>query len=291
VSYGAIVFRIRDGGSWNQSTALVQTDHPVATGLESVLSKVEVLLIQRRDSIGYVEMMRGKYKTGDTAYIEQLLSSITAAEREKLLTRPFDTLWQELWGPPQESGHTYRSEKETARQKLEALRADATLRNLCERVTTTWSTPEWGFPKGRREHSETEYACAMRELWEETNLSEKDLVPIRNMEPLQELYTGSNSVRYLHKYFLCYCPPDVNPLAFEDALLINPHMRREVGNMKWVTGTEALELLRPDQEQKRQLLQRFFKILKTYCPLRMTQNTPARSELKKDVGDVFSRGS
>ena len=36
------------------------------------------------------------------------------------------------------------------------------------KASTTWDTPEWGFPKGRRNYQENDLTCGLREFEEET---------------------------------------------------------------------------------------------------------------------------
>ena len=42
------------------------------------------------------------------------------------------------------------------------------LESLVKGSRTYWKTPEWGFPKGRRNYQENDLACALREFQEET---------------------------------------------------------------------------------------------------------------------------
>ena len=261
-SYGVILFRVK--GEWNQAEALASSDR-TSIGIEQSL--LEYLLIQRRDSIGFIEVMRGKYRLTDHEYIKQHLSGMTGEEREKLLTQPFDLLWESLWGTPQEGSHAYKNEKEQAKQKLEALRPSLEL--LIKESGPAWATPEWGFPKGRRDINEFDYACAMRELWEETNINEHTISPIRNMEPIEELFVGTNGVHYCHKYYVAYAPSGVGEESIEAASMTNEHIKREVSSIKWLGLDDAIEHIRSDNIQKREVLLRVNKILQTYCPLRL----------------------
>lgn len=261
-SYGVILFRIR---GWNQANALT---HGSPTGIDNSGNGLEFLMIQRRDSIGFIEMMRGKYKLSEHEYIVQHLSGMTARERVKILHEPFDNLWEELWGPIQDGSHSYRNEREQARQKLESLRAGTpSLEELLARADPPWDTPEWGFPKGRRDLHESEFACAMREMWEETNIRERDVVVIRGMEPLEEEFRGSNDVVYLHKYYMTYVPPGKGEQSFEESVKENGHIRREIGDIRWCSLQDALQRIRPGNEEKRKVLLRAFHLLTKYCPI------------------------
>lgn len=259
-SFGAIILRFRT--KFRQAETLLTSETAV-----SGLTTPEFLLIQRRDSLGYIDIMRGKYKLTDTEYITLQVRGMTTAEQEKLLTEPFDSLWQNLWGPPTEGSNSYKHEKEQSRLKLDALRSGAGCTSLAEIIETIgkkgWDTPEWGFPKGRRDLHETEYGCAIRELWEETGVEEREIIPIRNLEPIREVFFGSNHIQYCHKYFLFYMPSGKN-IQFDPS---NPHMQREIGDLRWCSAEEALTLIRPENVEKREVVLRVSRLLRNYCPL------------------------
>lgn len=251
-SYGVILFRIKD-----------------AEGIEIPIepNRIEYLLIQRRDSIGFIEMMRGKYRTSDNEYIKQHISGMTEDERVKLCTIPFDTLWESLWGAPQEGSHAYKNEKEQARQKLEIIAPS--LEALIKECGPAWPTPEWGFPKGRRDMNESEYTCAMREMWEETNISERDIFPIRNLEPIEENFVGTNNIHYCHKYYVANAPIGVGEQGIEAAAAENVHIKREVSRIQWFSYEDAVAHIRSENPEKREVLLRVHKILQMYYPLRI----------------------
>jgi 8-oxo-dGTP pyrophosphatase MutT (NUDIX family) len=267
-SYGGIIFRVNDL-SWNQPTILISPSS--ITGFENFYSKIEVLLIQRRDSLGYVEILRGKYKETDIEYIRKQVHGMTDAERNKLLSRPFDELWSELWGYDTKSSSHYRNDKEVSRQKLQLLRDGFELEsgqvfrlaNLVEETSVHWDTPEWGFPKGRREPGEKDLACALREVEEETGILKEKIIVVQNLEPLSETFFGSNQVHYCHKYFTFYLPLDVE-VKYDET---NSHMKREIGNLQWFTLEQALQKIRSDNVEKREILLRMNTLLRNFCPV------------------------
>jgi len=274
-SFGAIVFRVK--GEWNQAKSLLSSD-TVITGLETVPnSNIEYLLIQRRDSLGFIDILRGKYKPTDYDYIKQQIRGMTVSEQERILTLPFDTLWEELWGAPVEASNNYRNDKETSRVKLENLRKGTpSLEEIIQETVQKWSTPEWGFPKGRRDIGESEYSCALRELKEETGLTETDVIPVKNMEPIQELFFGSNRIQYCHKYYIFYAP-EGKEIVYDST---NPHMRQEIGDLRWCSMDDGLRLIRPDNSEKREILLRVNNLLRKYCSLRLG-NEPINAYKKK----------
>ena len=60
-------------------------------------NEIKYLLVRRKDSIGYVEFIRGKYAKQDSEYIKKIFEEMTTNELYKLKTKPFQTLWKNLW--------------------------------------------------------------------------------------------------------------------------------------------------------------------------------------------------
>lgn len=212
---------------------------------------VQWLLIRRRDSLGFIEIMRGKYELRDETGIQSLIDQTTIVERDKLLTRPFPELWRELWNGP--ASRRYHQEYEQAKAKFDVLRSGIggrrSLASYCEASSTTWTDPEWGFPKGRRSSGETEVACALRETWEEAGIPSTSL-RIISEKPLVEEFKGSNGVCYRHRYWLAEAPGDLE-VGVDPA---NPDQRREVGAVRWCAYNDALALIRPYNAEKKVVL-------------------------------------
>jgi 8-oxo-dGTP pyrophosphatase MutT (NUDIX family) len=216
---------------------------------------VEWLLIRRRDSLGFIELMRGKYNLHDDDSIRILVDQTTMSERGRLLTNTFPELWRELWNGP--ASRRYHAEYEYAKTKLEALRqAPKNLAAFISESITVWQEPEWGFPKGRRSSSESELACALRETYEESGITKKQLNVLQHEQLLEE-FRGSNGVKYRHKYWLAETPSDLD-------VSINPYnidQIREIGDVRWCTIDEALELIRPYNIEKQHVLKRAASII------------------------------
>jgi len=266
-SYGVIAFRISDE-SWNQARLLSRQEHDL-NGLPE--KSIEFLLIQRRDSIGFIELIRAKYKLTDLPYICEQISGTTEKERQLLLTKSFHDLWIDLWGPMNYGENKqYKQEYEQARIKFEALKQGFevdgvfyTLQSLLDTMPTQWDTPEWGFPKGRRNVYENDQQCAMREFQEETGLLPSQYRIFENIEPIRETFFGNNKIHYCHIYYLAWIPYTVK-------LKMNPKseiMIREVGNIGWFSIESSLRQIRSTNLEKREILLRASSLLKNLCPM------------------------
>ena len=161
-------------------------------------NNLEYLLIRRKDTLGYVDFLRGKYPLYNKRYILNIIGEMTMDERKKLLNNTFDKLWCDLWG--EHIGIQYRGEEKASREKFDVLRFGITLTKesysleslINELDKIEWTQPEWGFPKGRRNYHEKDLTCALREFEEETGYSKSNLKIIQNILPLEEVFTGSN---------------------------------------------------------------------------------------------------
>jgi len=223
----------------------------------NVKKQLEYLLICRKDTIGYIEFMRGKYAINNKLYIKNTLSEMTIAEREKLMNNDFDTLWYQLWGDF--IGNQFRSEEKNARDKFDALKLglhNYSLDTLIKEVDTTWEEPEWGFPKGRHNNMEKDLNCGLREFEEETGYPTHCVKVIQNLIPYEEIFTGSNYKSYKHKYYVG-----------QIELLQQPSKEfqgNEISKTEWCTYDKALELIRPYNLEKLAVLEKVNKLLQCY---------------------------
>jgi 8-oxo-dGTP pyrophosphatase MutT (NUDIX family) len=187
---------------------------------------------------------------------------MTIEEKNKIINNHFDTLWRELWGD--NLGIQYRGEEKVARDKFESIKSginyegirNYNFKTLVEECTTQWSETEWGFPKGRHNHQEKDLLCALREFEEETGYSRNSIKLVQNLIPFEEIFTGSNYKSYKHKYYLAYMENvDTDNLSFQ---------KSEVSKMEWKTFDEAMELIRPYNLEKKDVLTRVNKLLSDY---------------------------
>jgi 8-oxo-dGTP pyrophosphatase MutT (NUDIX family) len=263
-SYGIIAFRISD--------LLHMQPNDIGNGSNTYIpSNLEYLMVQRRDSIGFIELLRAKYKLTDIPYIQEQIDGTTPAERHALLTKPFDELWTSLWGGSTfPENKQYRQEYEVAKQKFETFVQGyvyngvyISLQTLIEATPVYYQTPEWGFPKGRRNVNEPNYKCAVREFIEETGLKVSDIHVLENIEPIVEIFCGNNNIHYKHVYYIAYIPGHIQV----NLQYTNEHMMREIGDIKWVSLQSARSLIRPTNPQKKAVLEKVSTLLHTLCPL------------------------
>lgn len=224
-------------------------------------NKLKYLMIRRKDSLGYVDFMRGKYPLYNKRYLLNIINEMTINEKTNLLLKDFDTLWSELWG--EHIGIQYRGEEKISKEKFNQLKNGIQLKNLkynleslIKESESQWKEPEWGFPKGRRNYQEKDLTCALREFEEETGCSRNNLKIIYNVIPIEELFTGSNYKSYKHKYFIAYMDDNIEKL--------DNYQQSEVSKIEWKDFNECINIIRPYNLEKIDLIKRVNNILNFY---------------------------
>ena len=255
-SIGVIVYR--KGTATANDAVGAEANDAVGAGSDD---NIKYLMISRKDSLGFVEFIRGKYQLYNEIYLRNIIDGMTNDEKKQLLTDDFNGLLQSLWGV--NANITYKNEELISREKYNKLKEgikieDTTysLKTLVEQSTTSWETSEWGFPKGRRNYQEKELVCALREFQEETGYKKNLIKIIQNVLPLEEIFTGSNFKSYKHCYYIGCME------TFEEPS--EPFQESEVGQMGWFSYKEALKLIRPYNIEKSDILTKVHKIVTTY---------------------------
>jgi 8-oxo-dGTP pyrophosphatase MutT (NUDIX family) len=230
---------------------------------------IEYLMIRRRDTLGFIDFMRGKYSVFDKPYILNMIVQMTISEKTRLLSQSFSEIWCELWGEDITTINTqYRSEEHISRDKFMALRAGILLKNdfytldsLIEstrkgyyKVCDEWEFAEWGFPKGRRNYQEKDYDCAIREFCEETGYPNTAITPIQNIVPYDEIFMGSNYKSYKHKYYLSF-------MSYEESLQKYAVQSYEVSCAEWKTYEDCMNSIREYNIEKKRVLENVHKTI------------------------------
>ncbi len=219
----------------------------------------EFLMIRRKDTLGHVDFMRGKYTLQNKEYILNMLNQMTKNEKDNLNTLQFKELWNNVWGGA-EISMQYKNEENVSREKFHALKNGVyfnnelhTLEDLINEsnIHNNWNEPEWGFPKGRRNNRETDYDCAIREFCEETGYSKYILKNLQNVIPYEEIFTGSNYKSYKHKYFLMY-------MDYTQSLTQGEFEKSEVSKMEWKKYDDCILTIRHYNIEKKRVLMKVY---------------------------------
>lgn len=222
---------------------------------------IQYLMICRKDSLGYVDFIRGKYPLYNKKYIQNLVDEMTIQEKENIINNDFNTLWKKLWFSDNET--QYRIEEKSSKNKFEQIKRGIQLTDsdkydiftLINNSKTKWVLPEWGFPKGRRNYGEKDMQAGLREWSEETGYPIKSLNIVSNILPYDEFFVGSNYKSYKHKYYLAHMKDDKPTCNFQ---------KSEVSQLKWLTYDDCLNHIRPYNLERIEIIKKINKILHKY---------------------------
>ena len=222
----------------------------------------KVVLVQRRNTIGLIEFIRGKYELNNPNYIIKLFNMMTFDE--KRMFREYDSfdMLRTLIGLKRE--FNYRGEYTDAKTKFNTLRDDPRgnqIHMLLDKSYTKWNSPEWGAPKGRRNNKEYDIECAIREFVEETGIKYRNINVYRNIKPLEEIYKGVNGVVYKHTYFIADIKDTIE--SHENITYIEKggYLNSEVSNVKCFNLTECQKIIRPYYLSKLNVIKKGFQII------------------------------
>jgi len=226
------------------------------------ISTQKVLLVQRRNTIGLIEFIRGKYAVNNPEYIIKLFNMMTFDEKRIFREyNSFDML-RTIIGLKRE--FNYRGEYSDAKTKYNTLKNDPRgnqINALLDKSYTKWDSPEWGVPKGRRSNKEYDIECAIREFVEETGIKYKNINVYRNIKPLEEVYKGINGVVYKHTYFIAdikdnsECHDNINYIEK------GSYLSTEVSNVRCFNLTECQKIIRPYYLSKLNAIKKGFQII------------------------------
>ena len=216
---------------------------------------IEYLLIRRKNSLNYVEFIRGKYDINNLDYLERSINFITIDERNNIKNNDFNSLWKDLWGENNinnneyfESCNKFNLLKKGINIKKNDITIHFNFNKLIENVRYKYTEPEWGFPKGRRNNREKNIECAKREFEEETNIKDYNII---NMTPSEEIYLASNNLKYKHIYYISQIKNNnIIPKIDSENIL----QKIEIGDLKWFSFNDALSTIRDYNIEKKNLL-------------------------------------
>ena len=223
-----------------------------------IQDKIHYLMIKRKDTLGFVDFMRGKYNIHNKVYLMNIINEMTTYEKNMLRTLDFEVLWNTLWG--KHISLKYLNEKMISKNKYDTLKNGIinsnnekyTLNDLLDESNDNWEDQEWGFPKGRRNYKEKDITTGIREFIEETGINSEDIKIIRNINPFEEIFTGSNFKSYKHKYYLAEIPNNI---------VLNNYEKSEVSDIRLFDYNECIQKIRGYNLEKIELLTNINSIL------------------------------
>jgi len=223
---------------------------------------MKFMMVCRKDTYGYVDFLRGKMDFNNHSAVQSIVDEMTVCEKEIICgitsVRDVCELRKRMWG---DFKIQFRKEESDACTNIMRFITSnpGILRSMVDASSTHWLDPEWGFPKGKREHHESDIRCALREFEEETGISRNTIDVIRNIKPVEEIYIGTDTRPYKHKYFL-------SVIDGENAarMPLTQFQKSEISKIAWMSPTQAIEMIRPDNQKKKDVVVQIQEVFKKY---------------------------
>jgi 8-oxo-dGTP pyrophosphatase MutT (NUDIX family) len=214
---------------------------------------IEFLLVKRRNSLNYIDFIRGKYHIQDNKQINNMFTLMSTDEINMIKTNDFNTLWCNLW-LKNAYKKKYLEEMNLAKIKFYHLKKTGKLDNINSEYLTT----EWEIPKGKKHSNETNLQCAIRELKEETSLSINNYDIISCLDPIHDIFTGTNNKEYKHIFYTALCNNDNININIE-------YKNNEIEEIRWCKWSELNEYIRPYNNNKINILTNIFLFILNIC--------------------------
>ena len=257
---------------------------------------VRYLMIQRKYTPEYIELLRGLYynmKTMTTTttttttmtttmtttaeeqlnldYLLKLIPMVSEIERNYILIHDFDYLWGKVWQwtGTIEQLRRIHCDHDACQEKFYHLKLGIktetlgliTFESLFKTFPTQRSEPDWEFPKGKRHEGESDYMCALREFCEETCLKLEDFDLHRHETQFREKFTGINGVEYCNNYYLG-SSRTLSTLVYYDPNHIEQN--KEIRKIGWFTLSELMRLVNPRYEYRIKMINNVDLLCKTF---------------------------
>lgn len=162
----------------------------------------KVAMIMRQDSYDYQSLIKN---VGiDQTLIKDIARGITKTEKQKLLTKSFKDMWDELyghtrWAVDSKTSNNRNKVFNMSKDRFDLLNIRSIVYDL--NIDALSNEPDWSIPKGKLKNQESWLTCALRELKEEININKHDLKYIDDT-PIYHLRTGSDGRSYLTVYYI-----------------------------------------------------------------------------------------
>jgi 8-oxo-dGTP pyrophosphatase MutT (NUDIX family) len=252
-SFGIIAFKINESEKdelYDKNNRLQEILSEMNVVDKKTYPRLKFLMIQRKDTMGFTDFVRGKYPVNEDELNTMLpifLNEMTEKEKLNLLTKTFDEIWNDLW--INHDSKCFKNEYDFAYNRYKQL----DIPELIKKSSQSFKFQEFGFPKGRRNMKETNIACAEREFYEETGYNKNSYDFIKNYPTIYEEFIGTNGVKYRHIYYLVKMKDNINPPRIDYK---NKIQTGEVQNIGWFSYEECMSIIRPYDIDKKRVIKK-----------------------------------
>ena len=221
--------------------------------------KMRFLLVQRKHSLNYINFLRGIYDENDYNQLKKIFSLMSNNEIETIKNNNFDYLWNNLWNKTAKK-KIYQKEYNESKKKFIKIEKLGYINKLYN-IGSEYDTPEWEFPKGRKNINENNYECALREFYEETGIDKDNYYLLNNVNSIHDDFIGTNNMNYKHIFYLSI----IKNKDIVNYYNSNIKSKNEISDIQWYTWTDALRVFRPYYLNKVNIINKLFLFFINLC--------------------------
>ncbi len=178
---------------------------------------------------------------------------MSSDEINMIQNHDFKKLWYDLW-LKNAFKKKYSEEMKLSNIKFNHLKQ----LNILKNIKTEYNSTEWEIPKGRKNSNETNLNCAIREFKEETSLLPDDYNIISCLDPIHDVFVGTNDKNYRHVFYTAIYN---NNYDIDNNFSNN----NEIEEIRWCKWSELNDLIRPYNSNKINILTSIFLFILNIC--------------------------
>jgi len=214
----------------------------------------QILLVKSRITYNFASFVLGRYKLWDTEKLQFLFNNTTQGEKLLIWSCDFSKLWYHVWlkcssieqSPSNDTFYQFYINCRSKFDKLISKEGGRRIKNLLNKSHSI--ELGWEIPKGRQEINEKELDCGIRELYEETGVSQCNYNILHNIKPICASHEDDNVI-YIYKYYVAWTDKIFDPVINYNNLT----QISEIEDLKWVSLHEANCLTAQNKNLKQQV--------------------------------------
>lgn len=195
-------------------------------------SDLKFTLISKKHSYSFMSLINGKYPINEN-YIKSLLTNLSISELELFKTQTIEYILDK-----------YKNNI-INKNVNEIISKFNIVKNLLDQSNSIYLNPEWEIPKGKMIYNESMLQCAIREFTEETGIQKKHITVYDNIEPLVEIFRGTDNKYYMYIYYIA----TINP-----SYVLSKTSTLEASDIKFLTLDECIDNIRENNNKRKKLL-------------------------------------
>ena len=190
---------------------------------------IQFLIISKKYSYSFFTILLGKYDPENLNYIKMLIDNLTKSELDLLINEDINKLIKR---------YIKNISEDQTNKSIDNFNK---IKEILQSQESFYETPEWEIPKGKLQNNEGMIEGAIREFTEETSLKQDDFTVYKNIEPIIEIFKGTDDKSYMYVYYIALLNNNID---------IHKTSTQEASIIKFMNLDECLDNIRINKRKK-----------------------------------------